>query len=163
MAAATMVTVAAMAAVLPKLSALLMMQEKEGEDGRGFIISGGARRDATFLRDEVQKLRRYMDRNSLGNIYLHMKQEEDAWALCPTRKLRDLLSDIEDTLDGRQPASNFPHHAALGAVVSIASSVSTLETLGLCFTEDYLDLTTHAIPLVQMLLTKSWGNALVFL
>ncbi|CAN6181304.1 unnamed protein product [Urochloa humidicola] len=103
MAAATTATAAAMAAVLPKLSALLLLKEKEGEDGRGFIVNGGERRDATFLRDEIQGLQRFMENNSLGSSYLHKKQEEDASVQCPMsrrlRRLRDLLSDIEDSVD----------------------------------------------------------------
>ncbi|CAO1948952.1 unnamed protein product [Urochloa humidicola] len=102
MAAATTATAAAMAAVLPKLSALLLLKGEEGEDGRGFIINGGARRDATFLRDEIQGLRCFMEKkhNSLGSGYLLKKQEEGAWMQCPMwRELRAVLSDIEDSVD----------------------------------------------------------------
>ncbi|CAN6165189.1 unnamed protein product [Urochloa humidicola] len=103
MAAATTATAATMAAVLPKLSALLLLKGEEGEDGRGFIVNGRARRDATFLRDEIQVLQRFMEKISLGSSYLHKKQEEDALVQCPMsrelRRLRDLLSDIEDSID----------------------------------------------------------------
>ncbi|CAN6170974.1 unnamed protein product [Urochloa humidicola] len=91
MPAASTAAAAAVGAVLPKLAALL--QEEEGGDGDvgGLIIRGGARRDAAFLRDELQQMQHTFEAaaESRGDHYVEEK----------SRKLRDLCYDIEDSVD----------------------------------------------------------------
>ncbi|CAN6165190.1 unnamed protein product [Urochloa humidicola] len=88
-----------MGTVLPKLAALL--QDEEGGEGDagggGLMIRGGARRNAAFLREELQHMQgRLLAAAAAAESRGDWESYLEEWS----RKLRDLLYDIEDGIDG---------------------------------------------------------------